>query len=144
MTNKQALMALLAALLGNTVFAAPELKPGKWRITSTVEHPMTPTPQEQINEECITSSRFDFKKVMSDMPTDSCKPIKPKTSGNKVSWSIDCVNPMDPSTRVTGTGNFHAKGKTGKGIFSINMTIPGMGEQSIISRWHQEYLGKCD
>jgi len=144
MTHKHTLLVILTALFGNQAFAAPELKPGKWRITSTLEHPMMPSPQEQTTEECITSSRFDFEKIMGELPTDSCNPIKPKTSGNKVSWSIDCVNPMDPSSRVTGTGNFQANGKSGEGMFKMNMAIPGMGDQSITSRWRQEYLGKCD
>jgi hypothetical protein len=144
MTHTPTLLIILTALFSSHVLAAPELKPGKWRITSSLEHPMMPTPQEQITEECITHSRFDFEKIMSNLPTKTCKPIKPKTSGNKVSWSIDCVNPMNPSSRVTGTGNFQANGTSGDGMFTMNMAIPGLGDQSITSRWRQEYLGKCD
>jgi len=139
-------VVLLSVALGsaNTVFAEPHLEPGKWRITSVIENPMMPTPQQHVTEECITESTIDFEKIMSQAPTDACSPVKPEFSGNTVTWEVTCDNPANPAEKITGHGTFTSSGKSGEGSFQMTMNIPVVGLQTITSRWQHEYLGKCD
>ena len=138
--------ALLLAALSttSTVFAEPHLEPGKWRITSTTESPMMPTPQEHVTEECITESTIDFEKIMDQVPTDACAPVEAEFSGNTVTWSVTCDNPANPAEKIIGHGTFTSTGKSGEGSFVMTMNIPVLGQQTITSRWQHEYLGKCD
>ncbi|MEL0082149.1 MAG: DUF3617 family protein [Gammaproteobacteria bacterium] len=137
------LMALVATMIGSAQ-AAPKLKPGKWKITTTMENPMMAAPGEQVTEECIRDSEYDFKQLMQELPQTNCEPVKPKTSGRTVTWELSCINPMNPAEKITGQGHFTGKRDSAEGIMRISMNLPGMGEQTFTTRWHHEYLGKCD
>ncbi|RLA04130.1 MAG: hypothetical protein DRQ54_09910 [Gammaproteobacteria bacterium] len=143
MFYKTALL-LVALSSANTVFAEPQIKPGKWRITSVVENPMMPNAQQQVTEECITESTIDFEEIMAQVPTDSCSPVTPQFSGNTVTWEVTCDNPMNSAEKITGQGTFTSNGTSGEGSFQITMNIPVIGVQTITSRWQHEYLGECD
>ncbi len=144
MVSKSFSLAILLLVGVTALQAAPTLTPGKWRITSTVEAPMMPNAQQQVKEECITRSKFDYKSLMAEMPADSCTSSKPKTSGKTIHWEISCTDPTNPAQKFSGKGYFTGNGKSGEGEFEMTMTLPGIGEQTLTSRWQHEYLGKCD
>ena len=135
-------MAIICA--AGSAQAAPKLKTGKWRITTTIESTMMPSQPPQIAEECGTDSRFDFKTLISDIPADICESEKPKSAGNNITWDISSANRMNSGEKFTGNGSFTANGNSAEGSFQINLTLPGLGEQTITSRSRHEYLGKCD
>ena len=144
MVSKSFPVAILLLVGVTSLQSAPNLKPGKWRITSTMEAPMMSAPQQQVKEECITHSKFDYKSLMAEMPADSCTSSKPKTSGNTVRWEISCSDPANPGRKFSGKGHFTGGGKSGEGEFQMTMTLPGIGEQTLTNRWQHKYLGRCD
>lgn len=145
MTHKISVLLLVAiAFTAVSAQSEPKLKPGKWRITTTIESTMMPSQPPQVAEQCVTDSGVDFKTLMSNIPADSCEPVKPKQAGSTITWDIRCANPLNPAEAFTGHGSFSASGKSAEGSFQMKMTLPGLGEQTITSKSQHEYLGKCD
>ena len=115
-------------------FAAPDLKEGKWEITTKMEMKGMPMEMPAVTHtQCLTKNDF----VPQDPgPNQKCEPEKSKVSGNTVTWSIKCDGEGGP---MTGNGKVTHSGDSFKG--SMNMKQQGMDMTSHISG---KYIGKCD
>lgn len=78
----------LCLLLPFAAFAAPDMQPGRWEITSTIEMPgmafsIPPTKHTQ----CITS-----KDLVPQQPQDNaqCRILDNKIDGDTVTWKMEC------------------------------------------------------
>ncbi|MFO7557841.1 MAG: DUF3617 family protein [Desulfobacterales bacterium] len=128
-----ALITLLAA--ASVSHAAPDIKEGKWEITTKMEMPGMPMEMPPVTvTQCLT--RKNMVPEDSD-PGQECKTSDITISGNTISWTTTCSSGQDGP--VTGTGNITYAGKTMKG--TMKMKQSGM---EMTSHIHGNYIGKCE
>ncbi len=128
-----ALTILLA--VASVSYAGPNIKEGKWEITTKMEMPGMPMAmQPVINTQCLTQKEMVPQR---SRPGQECKIDNIKISGNTVSWVITCNSGQ--GGQVKGTGKITYEGKTMKG--TMKMKQSGMEMTSHISG---NYIGECD
>lgn len=129
--------AIVLSLLW-TAGAWAELKEGLWEITTQVEmkgmpQSMPPTTVRQ----CITKS--DPVPQNKDKSFD-CKTINLKTSGNTVSYTIECKG-KGQVMQTSGTSTYTGTSMDGATTTSIKVT--GQPEMQMSSKTHGKYIGAC-
>ena len=133
---KKACTALIILLASASVsYAGPNIKEGKWEITTKMEMPGMPMKMPPVTHtQCLTQKDM----VPQDTkPGQECKIADLKIKGNTVSWTITCNSGQGGP--VTGTGKIAYEGKTMKG--TMKMKQSGMEMTSHISG---KFIGKCE
>ena len=131
---------LWVALLAGTVLsvsapalAADMMKPGLWEVTTTVQMPGMPfQPPPQTMRHCYTAQEVKEEPVPKN---NDCKITDLKSSGNKVSWKLECKGEMagKGEGEMVYQGDSAYEGKT-------KMQTQGM---TITSRYKGKRLGDC-
>ena len=130
---------LLSLLWTASVWA--ELKEGLWEVTTQVEmkgikrmpQSIPPTTVRQ----CITKS--DPVPQNKDKNFE-CKTINLKTSGNTVSYTMECKG-NGQVMQTSGTSTYTGSSMDGTTTTSIKMK--GQPEMKIASKTHGKYIGAC-
>ena len=117
------------------VWAAPEMNPGKWEITTTTVMAGMP-PQSVTHTQCITTE--DMVPVSSDA-NQECQVTDIQYSGNTVSWKIACGG---QGGGMEGTGKVTYSGDSMNG--EMNMVITGGANMTVKNTMAGKRLGKCD
>ena len=132
---KKAFAVLIILLTSATIsYAGPDMKEGKWEITTKMEMPGMPMEMPPVTyTQCL--SRKDMV-PQENNPGQKCKIEDLKTIGNTVSWTIKCISGQGGPT--TGTGKIAYEGKTMKG--TMNMKQSGM---EMTSHINGKYIGEC-
>jgi len=127
-------ISVLVLFTASISFAAPDIKEGKWEITTKMEMKGMPMEMPAVTHtQCLTKNDV----VPQEPPADNkCEPVKSKVSGNTVSWTIKCNGEGGP---MTGSGKVTYSGDSFKG--TMNVKQRGMDMTSNISG---KYIGKCD
>ncbi len=90
-------MLLCAAALSNVAFAAPNMHPGRWEITSTIDMPgMAFTMPASTHTQCITAKDLI---PQAQQENDKCKILENQISGDTVTWKVRCES--DGGTMVS-------------------------------------------
>ena len=141
-----ALIVTIAMLFFVKVVMAegPDLKPGKWEITTTVTMPMMPEAKVMTKTECITAEQADSGLLAAIVEDGTCKVLNKEESGNTIEFEVECGGDMDMKMR--GKGYFTANGTTASGKMEMTMNIPQMGGQStkMTQEWEGKRIGNCD
>jgi len=127
------LMAVLPLLLPSMAPAAATMKPGLWEITSTMEIPGMPfQPPPQTVRHCYTAQEVKEEPVPMD---GSCKINDLKSSGNKVSWKLECKGEMagQGEGEIVYQGDLAYEGKSWLKMQGMTMT----------TRYKGKRLGEC-
>ncbi len=127
-------MIVCLTLLASLCWAGPQMKPGKWEITTKTEMAGMPA-QSSTHVQCITG---DDLVPMDRNQGQQCQVTDVKTIGNTVSWKITCKG---QGGEMTGTGEITYEGDHMQG--SMEMTIPGYGSQ-IKNTLSGHRIGPCD
>jgi Protein of unknown function (DUF3617) len=138
MRKNGALFATVALTLfsGTAVFAAPDMREGKWEITSTIDMPGMPMkiPPTVISH-CYTKDDIkDEKRVVAGKNSD-CTVTDVKKSGNKVSWKMKCTG--------KSKGTFDGETIFGKDSYTSTMNMKSEG-RSMTTKVKARRIGACD
>lgn len=115
------------------VLAAGEMKPGLWEISTTMEMPGMPfQPPAQTMRHCYTAQEVKEEPVPRD---NNCKITDLKTTGNKVSWKLECKGEMSGKGEgeMTYLGDSAYEGKS-------RMQAQGM---TMVSKYKGKRIGEC-
>ena len=132
---------VIFALLLSMVWATgafAELKEGLWEVTTQVEikgmpQSMPPTTFRQ----CITKK--DAVPQNQDKNFD-CKTINLKTSGDTVSYTVECKG-KEGMTKVSGTTTYTDNSMNGSSTTTVKMK--GQPEMQMTSKLKGKYIGAC-
>jgi len=127
-------MACVFILGAGMVWAGPDMKPGKWEITTTTDIPGM-GPQAFTHVQCITEK--DAVPMDREQSKD-CEVKDMKVSGNTVSWKIVCKG---EGGKTEGTGKITYSGDTMNGTMETYVPENNM---RIKSTMKGKRLGACD
>lgn len=128
-------IGVIVMFSNNATADTPNVKEGKWEITTTMEMPGMPMQMPpMVTTQCITKK--DFIPESNPQPNADCTPLKMKVNGNTAKWSIKCKT--DDGV-MTGSGKVTYSGSTFAGEMKINQ-----GGMTVTSKMKGKYIGKCD
>ena len=134
--SRQIWGALLIGLLlsfASTVFAAETMKPGLWEITASIEMPGIPfQPPAQTMQHCYTDEDVKGEPVPAN---ENCQITNLKTSGNKVTWQLECKGDMAGK----GQGEIVFQGDS---AYEGKATIEAQG-MTMNTKYKGRRLGEC-
>ncbi len=136
---KHILISLLVVLTlsVNVQADTPEMKPGKWSITTTTTVPMM-GPMDHTVTSCFTKEELQPQDMMQQ--DGDCKLKNLKTSGSTVSWEIACNN---QGGQFTGSASATTKSESLSGQMKMKMVMNGQ-TMNMETKWKGKYLGACD
>jgi len=128
------LVTFLACLVTVLAGAAPNMKEGLWKITSTVNMPGMSMPPSSF-EQCITQQDLV---PQHNQPNQECSIINVKQQGDRVLWTLGC---SAPGGNMEGNGQITYKGNTFSG--DMQMTISGQKGMQINTHMEGQRIGDC-
>jgi hypothetical protein len=123
------------ALSYTSVFAANEMREGKWEITSSMDMPGMPfkVPPTVVSH-CYTEEDVkDQKKVIANKNSD-CTVTDMKKTGNKLTWKMKCTG--------KSKGTFSGETTFGKDIYESTMNMQSEG-RSMTTKSKARRIGDC-
>lgn len=120
-------------------FAEPDMREGLWEITVKMDMPGMPIQMPAMTHtQCITK-----KNLIPQEPekNQDCKTISSKTSGNTVSWTIQCRD--KDGTTAESSGKVTYKGDKFDGIIDMTVNQPGQGKMKMTQRISGKRIGEC-
>ncbi len=137
---KSALLSVVAILtLSANVFAgAPEMKPGKWSITTTTVVPMM-GPMDHTTSSCLTKEDLQPQKMMKQENND-CKVKNMKVSGATTLWEVECNS---QGGQFSGSASATSKPESISGQMKMKMIMSGQ-TIDMETKWKGKYIGACD
>lgn len=128
-----ALLGVFALALSPLAAVAEMMKPGLWAITTSMEMPGMPyQAPPQTMHHCYTAQEVREEPVPKDK---NCKITELKSSGNKVTWKLECKGEMagKGEGEMVYQGDSAYEGKT-------KMQTQGM---TMTSKYKGKRLGDC-
>jgi hypothetical protein len=116
----------------------PNMRPGKWEITTKMELPGMPAdmPQQQfVHTQCLTGDDFVPSDPKAAAGSRNCKVRDVHTSGNTVRWTMRCNTAQG---EMNGKGSITYHGDSFEGVFESKM--PGM---KVIQHMKGRRVGDC-
>lgn len=127
-------VVMSAVLFFSLAWAAPQMNPGNWKITTKTEMSGMP-PQSMTHTQCVTN---DNLVPMGEDANKDCKVTDIKTSGNTVSWKITCGG---QGGQMDGTGEVTYEGDKMHGTMNMTMKSYGTKIKNTVSGYR---IGNCD
>lgn len=128
---------LVLAFAATAAQAASEMKDGLWEISTTMEMPGLPfQPPPTTMTHCY--GKEDVKDLKQFVPSQDadCKVTDLKTSGNKVSYRVNCTG----KNAFKGEGEVTLKGDSAyEGVMKMNMEGLDM-----TTRYRAKRIGPCE
>ena len=127
---------LLATVSLSLAGSKPNLKPGKWEVTTRMEMPgMQMNMPTMTHTQCITENDYI---PQTSQPGEECKITKTKVSGDTVTWTIHC---RGQGGEMNGTGSVTYRGDSFEGKVTMSMAPSGM---SMTIYTNGRRIGECD
>jgi len=118
--------------------SAPDMKEGKWEISTTVEMEGMPVETEPMKDtQCLTKK--NFLPPLGDMGKE-CKTTATKIEGNTVKWTMKC-NEQAGSMESVGTITY--KGDKLEGTIKTTIKDPEAGKMTMVQRMSGKRIGDC-
>ncbi len=130
-------LTLVAILITSTTTFAQQMREGKWEITSKTE--MIGMPMQipaQTVAICVDAKNQGKPPIMAD---SSCKFSNQKSSGNTMSWKMECMG----DTKLSGEGSLTFTGDAYTGSASMRMDIGGGETMSMKNTYSGRRIGNC-
>lgn len=145
-TTTLTLVILLAMVaLSAAAVAAPDMQPGQWAITTTMEIPGMPMKMPPMTiKQCLTKEDIIPKQSsnMGSMSKNSpCAVKNVATEGNKVIWDVECKGQRQ---QMQGHGEVTYHGTTMEGTVTVTVVIPGQGTRKMIMHMTGKRIGACE
>jgi len=137
MIKKAAILIFVLFAMVSTSFAEPNLKEGKWEVTTKMEMPGMPMQLPAFTyTQCITKTDLVPENKQPQQQNENCDAVDVKTSGNTVTWSTKCKG---DNGETKGTGSITYKGDSFTGNMKVNQ-----GGMEITTKMNGKYIGPCD
>jgi hypothetical protein len=121
-----------------TVFSGPNMREGKWEITTTTEMPGLPVAMPGVTyTHCLTNKDMVPQKQEKNQ---DCKITDTKISGNTVTWVMKCSGKDGPMESV---GKITYSGDTFEGSFTTTINDPSQGKMTITNHMKGRRIGDC-
>ncbi|MBK5259198.1 MAG: DUF3617 family protein [Thermoanaerobaculia bacterium] len=135
MRVRSVVLCLAVLCLAVPMFAdSSPVKAGKWEFSFQMEIPGMPFKIPPVKTtHCVTEEDAQSA-IPQDKNNKDCKVGDYKTSGNTISWTVDC-----PKQKTKGEGEITYDGDTMDG--SMKLTTDGTESTT---KYSGKYLGKCD
>lgn len=127
---------LLATVSFSLAGSKPNVKPGKWQVTTRMEMPgmqMNMPPMTHI--QCITEDDYV---PQTSQPGEECKITQTRVSGDTVTWTMHC---RGEGGEMKGNGKVTYRGDSFEGKISMSMAPSGM---SMTIHTNGRRIGDCD
>ena len=129
-------VVLLATVSFSLAGSKPNVKPGKWEVTTRMEMPgMQMNMPPMTHTQCITENDYV---PQTGQPGEECKITKTMVSGDTVTWTMHC---RGEGGEMNGTGTVTYRGNSFEGKISMSMAPSGM-EMTIFTSGRR--IGECD
>ncbi len=130
-------MALLAGIALSLQANPQQMREGKWEITSKAEMSGMPMqmPAQKVTI-CVDAKNKDKPPIGAD---DSCKFSNQKTSGNTMTWKMECTG----QAKMTGEGSMSFSGDSYTGSSTMNMDMGGGEIMKMKNSYSGKRLGNC-
>ena len=116
--------------------AVPDMREGKWEITTRVEIPGMPTNMPPTKTtQCLTKKDLVPE---NSQPGQECRFPETKVTGNKVTYSMECKG---QGGEMKGAGEITYSGDTFKGTMKMQMPHANM---EMVSHMEGKRIGGCD
>jgi len=129
-------ICITLAMLPATCFAAPNIEPGRWEITSTLEMPgMGFSLPESKHIQCITVEEVI---PQAQQENEQCQVIDQSVRGNVVNWRVKCES---------GGGSMDSRGEITYNGDSLEGTVITNGSQmpsEMTQKMRGKRIGQCD
>jgi len=126
----------LSLLLPFSASAAPDMQPGRWEITSTMEMAgMAVSIPATRHTQCITSQDLVPQQPQDN---DQCRMLDQKIDGNTVTWKMECD---------TGGGTMTSQGKIvyhGSSFDGSMVASGGQMPSAMTMKMTGKRIGSCD
>jgi hypothetical protein len=137
---EKVLLAASIVLLGLTTLcfadAVPDMREGKWEITTKVEIPGMPTNMPPMKTtQCLTKKDLVPE---NSQPGQECKFPETKIKGNTVTYTMECSG---KEGEMKGSGEITYSGDTFKGTMKMQMPQANM---EMISHMEGKRIGDCN
>ena len=130
-------LAIVVLSLG-TVWAQPDMKPGKWEITTKMEMGGMP-PQTIKHVQCLTAE--DMVPVQRESEHQECKTMDVVEKGNTITWKMVCEG---EGSKMEGDGKVTYSEDSMNGTVNMTMNIEGGNTMHVKNVMTGKRLGKCD
>jgi hypothetical protein len=118
--------------------SAPDMKEGKWEISTTIGVEGMIVETEPMNDiQCLTKK--NFLPPLADMGKE-CKATNIKVKGNVVKWTMKC-NEQAGSMESVGTITY--KGDKFEGTIKTTIKDPQAGKMTMVQRMIGKRIGDC-
>lgn len=135
---------LAGALAGSRAAGAadhPNIQPGNWEITISMEMPGMPARPAMTNTHCIKPDQIkdsqSFADSMQDKTRGKCKVSDLKFDSDKLSYSFACEG------GATGTSELVFGGTTYEGTNKITVPGRGNGPMTMTQHFKAKRVGDC-
>lgn len=129
-------VVLLATASFSLAGSKPNVKPGKWEVTTRMEMAgMQMSMPPVTHTQCITENDYV---PQTSQPGEECKITETTVSGDTVTWSMHC---RGQGGEMNGTGTVTYRGDSFKGKITMSMAPSGM---SMTIHTNGRRIGECD
>ena len=129
-------VVLLATVSFSFAGSKPNIKPGKWEVTTRMEMPgMQMNMPAMTHTQCLTENDYIPE---TSQPGEECKITKTKVSGDTVTWNMHC---RGQGGEMNGTGIVTYRGDSFEGKITMSMAPSGMS-MTIYTTGRR--IGECD
>jgi len=127
---------LLATASFSLAGSKPNVKPGKWEVTTRMEMPgMQMNMPPMTHTQCITETDYV---PQTGQPGEECEVTRTRVSGDTVTWTMHC---RGKGGEMNGTGKVTYQGDSFKGEISMSVVATGM---SMTIYTNGRRIGACD
>jgi len=116
------------------------IKPGKWKMTSTMTMSMLPQPKTTVSTECIKDDELGPEDFNEDGDSP-CSFSDFVVDGNTASWVISC--PFEGGKKMGGKWHFTSQGDSISGDGAMSADMEGMKIEMTMG-WQGLRIGDCD
>lgn len=132
------LLGLAFLAVASAAFAEPNMRDGRWEITSRVEMEGMPMAMPATKyTQCITKKDMVPQKPEKNQ---DCKITNTKVSGDTVSWSMRCKS---KEGTVDSNGKITYKKETFDGTMHTTVNSPGSGKMEMTQHMSGRRIGDC-
>ena len=129
-------VVLLATVSFSLAGSKPNIKPGKWEVSTRMEMPgMQMNMPAMTHTQCITENDYI---PQTSQPGEECKITKTKVSGDTVTWTMHC---RGQGGEMNGTGSVTYRGDSFEGKIAMSMASSVM---SMTIYTNGRRIGECD
>ena len=128
-------------LMVRVASAAPDMNPGQWEITTTMEMVGVPMKMPSITtKQCLTKDDLVPKQPSRPGVKQPCEVKNTKVEGNTVSWDMVCSD----QNQTSGHGEVTYHGDTFEGTIQMNSTLSGKQKMQMILHMKGKRIGACE